>query len=148
MVFTTVNMLEIIMLRGIPASGKSTWAKEQLTKYPGKYKRINKDDLRAMLDNDQWSKENEEFVIELRDWVVWNGLARNFSIIVDDTNFNHEHEKVLREIARSMRAQFRIIDFDVPLEVALERNAKRDKPVPEDVIQRMYKQYMQIKKPQ
>lgn len=39
----------VIILKGLPGSGKSTWAKEQLEKYPGRYKRICKDDLRAML---------------------------------------------------------------------------------------------------
>lgn len=38
------------MLKGLPASGKSTYAKELVLKSPGKYKRINKDDLRAMVD--------------------------------------------------------------------------------------------------
>ena len=41
---------KVILTVGLPASGKSTWAKEQVSQNPGQYKRVNKDDLRAMLD--------------------------------------------------------------------------------------------------
>jgi len=44
-------MLTVTILKGLPGSGKTTWAKEQIAKSPGNYKRINKDDLREMLDN-------------------------------------------------------------------------------------------------
>ena len=44
-------MKKVILTRGLPGSGKSTWAKQMLDEKPGHYKRINKDDLRAMLDN-------------------------------------------------------------------------------------------------
>lgn len=52
-------MLKIILCKGLPASGKSTWTRELIDKNPEKYKRINKDDLRAMLDNGKWSNKNE-----------------------------------------------------------------------------------------
>ena len=50
--------MKLIMTKGLPASGKSTWAKQYLDDNPGT-KRVNKDDLRAMLDNGKWSKRNE-----------------------------------------------------------------------------------------
>lgn len=51
-------MQKVIVLKGLPASGKSTWAKNLVLK-DSTYKRINKDDLRAMLDASKFSKENE-----------------------------------------------------------------------------------------
>ena len=48
------------MTKGLPASGKSTWAKLEVARSKGKTKRINKDDLRDMIDAGTWSKENEK----------------------------------------------------------------------------------------
>ena len=47
-------------MRGLPGSGKSTYCKELQAKNPGKYKRVNRDLLREMLDCGVWSKENEK----------------------------------------------------------------------------------------
>ena len=41
-------MKKIILTRGIPASGKSTWAKQKALKNPEHSVRINRDDLRNM----------------------------------------------------------------------------------------------------
>lgn len=38
-------MIKVIMTKGLPASGKSTWAKQLIEENPNVYKRINKDDL-------------------------------------------------------------------------------------------------------
>jgi len=54
--------MKVLILKGLPASGKSTYAKELVAK--GNWKRINKDDLRAMLDCSKWSKANEKFVLQ------------------------------------------------------------------------------------
>ena len=48
-------MIKVYITKGLPGSGKSTWAKETVDKYPNSYKRINKDDLRAMIDNSKQS---------------------------------------------------------------------------------------------
>lgn len=43
-------MVTVYITKGLPASGKTTWAKEKTTSFPNSYKRVNKDDLREMLD--------------------------------------------------------------------------------------------------
>jgi thiol-disulfide isomerase/thioredoxin len=92
--------LKIIVLKGIPASGKSTWAKDILAKYPGKYKRINKDDLRAMLDDSKWTKDNEKFVLEMRDYLIQKSLEDGYNVILDDTNLAEKHLNKMKEIAK------------------------------------------------
>jgi len=44
-------MKKVILTKGLPSSGKSTWAKALVDESPNSYKRINNDDLRKMLDN-------------------------------------------------------------------------------------------------
>lgn len=91
-------MKKIYCLKGLPASGKSTWAKELIDKEPEKWKRINKDDLRAMLDNNKWSKKNEQCILETRDLLIKEFMKKGYGIIIDDTNLHEKHEKQIRKI--------------------------------------------------
>ena len=54
-------MKKILILRGLPASGKSTFARKLLNENPNAWKRLNKDELRAMLDDSIHSPANEQF---------------------------------------------------------------------------------------
>lgn len=137
-------MPTLYMTKGLPASGKSTWAKERVS-IDGNTKRINKDDLRLMLDNGEWSKNNEKFVLEVRDTIASNALYRGFDVIIDDTNFDPKHEKSLRRIVESFEDPnycFEEVFFDVPVDECIKRDAKREKPVGKEVIMRMYNQYL------
>ncbi len=134
-------MNKIIILKGLPASGKSTWAKEQKG-----YKRINKDDLRAMLDDSQWSKTNERFVIEARNVLIELALLGGKNVIVDDTNFAPIHETKIRELFAE-RAIIETKFFDAPLDVCISRDSKRPNPVGKRVITDMYNKYLRVEPP-
>lgn len=127
----------LTMTKGLPASGKTTWAKEQ------KAKRVNKDDLRAMLDNGEFSRDNEFSVLEVRNELVCKFLSEGHDVIVDDTNLHPKHEKKLRELAKLCDAEFEIKDFtDVPLNECLRRNARRATYVPDKAIIDMHKSFI------
>ena len=55
--------MEVIICRGIPASGKSTWAKQFINEHPN-YIRVNKDDIRAMM-NIPYSNNSEKVTREI-----------------------------------------------------------------------------------
>lgn len=134
--------LKLLMLRGLPACGKSTFAHDLLKNEPGKWKRTNKDDLRQCIDGGQWSKENEEMIVNIRNTIIHHALNHGYNVVVDDTGFG-PHEAVLREIAKNHSAEFEIKDFtDVPLSTCLKRDQERAASVGKDVIMRMYKQYV------
>lgn len=61
-------MLTVTMLKGLPASGKSTWAKAEVERLNKKTVRVNKDDLRAMMG--VFDKVSERIVLELRDNLI------------------------------------------------------------------------------
>lgn len=130
------------MLRGLPASGKSTWAREQVEKSGGNIKRVNKDDLRAMLDNSKWSKRNEKFVLDVRDIIVAEALDDDLTVIVDDTGFNPIHKTTLQDIADTYGAGFQTKFFDVGVEECIARDSKREKPVGRSVIVSMAEKYL------
>lgn len=133
--------MKLLMLRGLPASGKSTWAKELVCK-DGNWKRINKDDLRAQLHDGKWSHGLEQDIIDARNALVVAFLAKGKNVVVDDTNYHPKHENVLRGIAAEHGAEFEIKDFEVDLDTAIERDAKRPNSVGEKTIKRMYYDYV------
>lgn len=138
--------MKLIMTKGLPASGKTTWAKELLKKEPGKWKRVNKDDLRAMLDNGQWSKANEKFIVSSRDTLIHIALNDGYSVIVDDTNLYPSHELDLKKLAEDHAVAFEIKNFsDVSLSECLRRDKVRANSVGDKVIMRMYNQYLKPK---
>lgn len=134
-------MAKIIILKGLPGAGKSTWAIDQVMQSKGQVKRVNKDDLRSMLDAGEWSTENEKFICEVRDLIIQRALFYKHDIIVDDTNFNPEHEKAFRNFASIQGAEVEVIEFDTPLEVCIQRDAARTNTVGREVIERMYNKY-------
>lgn len=150
-------MAKLIMTKGLPASGKTTWAKEQVKNGNGRVKRVNKDDLRAMVDAGIWSKQNEKFILDIRDKIVYEALSKGFDVIVDDTNLVPKHEQSLQDIVNVINAsawtpggepfiQFEIKDFtNVKLKTCLERDAERPNSVGEQVIRTMYNSFIRKK---
>ena len=130
---------KLLLLKGLPASGKTTYAE---TLVDDGWLRVNKDDLRAMLNNGKWSKSNEGFVLSLRDEIIIRGLVSGKNVVVDDTNLNPKHAIQLRSIAEDFDADFEEKFFDVPLEVCVSRNEARYDSVPTEVILNMYERYV------
>lgn len=132
------------MTKGLPGSGKTTWAKEQVLNGKGLVKRVNKDDLRNMIDAGKHSRMREEIILAVRDTLVDFFLLDRFDVIVDDTNLEPKHEAKLRNLADMHKAEFIIKDFtDVPLEECLFRDAGRVQGmVGQKVIRDMYNRYL------
>ena len=135
-------MKKLIMLKGLPGSGKSTWAREQVRNSQGAIKRVNKDDLRAMLDDGIHSKGREQFILKIRDAIISSTLLAGHSVIVDDTNFAPKHEINLRNIATSLKVPFEVEFFDTPIEECIKRDLARPVSVGEGVIREMHDRYL------
>jgi predicted kinase len=141
-------MKKLLILRGLPASGKSTYAKNILTENPHVWKRLNKDELRAMLDNSVHSNPNEKFVERVRDFMLVEALKEGKHVVIDDTNLSDRPiERIKQVVQQYMKesgdvVKIEIKSFDTTLEECLERDEKREKKVGRDVIMRMYKQHI------
>lgn len=118
-----VNPKKIIMLRGLPASGKSTWARELLGNDPT-FVRVNKDELREMLHDGRWSKHKENITWKAERDAASSALWAGFSVVVDDTNLRPADEESWRQFANS-DATFEVKDFNTPLEVCVIRDGWR-----------------------
>ena len=143
-------MKKIILTRGIPASGKSTWAKQEVLKDPEHSVRINRDDLRNM-SGKYWVPAREDYIIACRNQLLNLAICIGFdTIIIDDMNLNprdidyiikavNVFNKVL-ESKNQYKIEFK--DFtNVPLNVCIERDSKRENPLGEKVIRDIFNKY-------
>lgn len=136
-------MKKLIMTKGLPASGKDTFAKKEMESHPGIYKRVNKDDIRALLDFGVWGRDNEKFVLKVRDMLIELALKEGRSVICSDTNLSDKHAIRLQQLAMAHDAEFEIKDFtDVPLEECIRRDELRTPRVGKKVIMGMYNQFL------
>lgn len=72
--------------RGLPASGKTTWARVWTAEHRGGRARVNRDDLRTMLDSGEYLKGvTEQRVIAIRDAAILDLLHRGYDVVCDDT---------------------------------------------------------------
>lgn len=129
-------MPKILILQGLPASGKSTFAKK-FVKDKKDWVRINRDDLRNMR-GDYWVPEQEDLITKWEVSCMELAMAKGFNIIMDSTNLNPIFvNRLLKTIYvwNNYTVDFKV--FDTPVEVCIERDAKRESPVGAAVIHRM-----------
>lgn len=136
-------MNKVILLRGLPASGKSSYAKKMVNDHPNQYKRVNRDSLRLMF-NEEFNDKNEKFVLRVRDQIILQSLDEGFDVIVDDLNLSPKHEARIKSLV-GKKAEVEIIDhfLQVPLDELLRRNNQRDEKVPDKVIRDLYSQFVE-----
>ncbi len=138
------SMQKIILTVGLPASGKSTWAKAEIAKDPNSWCRVNNDDIRAMLNGSVYSPDYEKLITETRNFLIREGLKRGKSVIIDNLNIARRHFDDVVKIARSVNGNFQVFEkpFYVELEEAIARDAKREgkAQVGETVLKKWWKE--------
>lgn len=134
---------KIIVCQGLPASGKSKWAKDFVKNNKG-WLRINNDEFRYMFFNRQFDKGDTNFIDEARDLLIEHFMKYNLtSLIVDNTNLSPKRIKEYQDLAMGYGYDFEVKSFtDVPLKLCIERDKYRENSVGEKVIRQMYNQFL------
>lgn len=131
------------LTRGLPASGKTTLARELVAASGGQMRRVNLDDLRAMLDpgtpRERKSRAHEETVLAVQDAAVVAAIDGGFDIVVDNTHLVANIPNRLKRVVAG-RAAFQVHDLThVPVDECVRRDAARANPVGEETIRSMAK---------
>lgn len=140
-----MNDQTLYICYGLPASGKSTWAKK-FSKENENVKRLSRDDLRMMLDGYSMHYATEKAVTKIIHDSMRTCLSQGFSIIMDNTNLKESYVKGLlrtRDLVDPSIA-VEVKAFDAPFEELVKRNNARDMVVPLDVMERMRQQAKQF----
>ena len=137
-------MRTLLLLRGIQASGKSTWIKENnLEPYT-----LSADNIRLNIANPVLLEDGSYEISQKYNKVTWELLYKYLEMRMQNGDFTiidatHSDLKLLnkyKDLASIYKYTMYYLEFDVPLEEALKRNKERDnyKYVPENVIERTY----------
>ena len=133
-------MQEIILLKGLPASGKTNWAKEFMKTHEN-YIRVNKDDIRTFFRITKYSSEGEKKVVETEYFLGEMALNLGKSLIVDDTNFNQKYCSAWLKLAVDRDIKYSENVFDTSVSECIKRDSEREKSVGKDEIIGMYEKY-------
>lgn len=138
------NKLKLLITRGLPASGKTTYARAWVDEDPKNRVLIEKDEIRKntkLFEGGAYNHKrgDEGIVLKERDRLIQDALSRGKSVISSDTNLVQKHITRMSNLARKHGAKVEIVDFlDVPLAEVIERDKKRPDSVGEQVIRRMF----------
>ena len=132
------------MLQGLPASGKSTWAKNFCNKNTN-FIRVNRDDIRSMCGK-YWVPTREKYITKLEQFAVKEALEMDYSVIIDATNLNPKYSNWITRIAEKYSVKLENMFFDTSVEECILRDKSRENPVGETVIMRMYNQHLKKNK--
>ena len=99
-----------------------------------KIKIIDIDKVRSQLFEAEFLPENEAFVRETAILETRKLLESNSIVIVDDINYFNSMRHEFKQIALELSKHFLILYISTPLNVCLEWNEKRNKPLDEIII--------------
>ena len=122
----------VVLSIGLPGSGKSTWFKRHSI-LP-----LSSDMVRILLFDDVTEQRFQDLVFStLRSMLRARLLAKRPSNYVDATNLSPHERRSWVKLAHDFGYEAHAVFFDVPAEVCMERNKRRERNVPEDVMRRM-----------
>ena len=122
----------VVLAIGLPGSGKSSWFKRH------NIRALSSDLLRDLLFDDPTEQRYQDLVFSnLRSMLKARMIARRSLNYVDATNLTPHDRHTWIKMARDYGYDIHAVFFDVPLEVCMERNQRRHRVVPEDVMRRM-----------
>jgi predicted kinase len=122
----------VVLAIGLPGSGKSSWFKRNgITP-------LSSDMVRMLLFDDAQEQRFQDLVFSnLRSMLKARLIARRPLNYVDATNLTPHERHSWIKLAKDYGYEVQAVFFDVPVEVCLERNRRRERSVDEDVMRRM-----------
>jgi predicted kinase len=134
--------IDIILVCGLPGSGKSHFARTHFLQ-SGR-KRVNRKEIRRLLFEmtsfgQKWSEKefasHDEFLVQhVERKIIEHCLEEKQKILVDNTHVSRESRKAYLGIARQAGRSIGAIFLDTPVSRCLERNRGREDAIPERVI--------------
>ena len=129
---------ELLMVVGLPGSGKSTYIK----KYFNQNLRVHSSDaIREELSGDVNRQDINNLVFKTLHNRIKEDLKNGISCVYDATNISWKRRKAFLEELKSINCWKVCHIIATPFEVCIEQNNNRDRKVPYEVIERMYKNF-------
>ncbi|WWT40165.1 putative serine/threonine protein phosphatase [Staphylococcus phage PT1-1] len=137
-------MRQLVLLRGVPGVGKSTYIKENgLEQFT-----LSPDVLRTQCGSPVYNTKGQQVTTQENDNYVWNLLLeileqrmiRGDFTVIDATHSTSKLIKKYEKLARKYRYRTYVVTLEEDLDILLERNKNREthKRVPEEAVENIY----------
>ena len=124
--------MRIVVLVGLPGSGKSTYLKQMGGSG------LSSDAIRKLLADEETDQTIHVRVFQTLRYLLEQRLAIGRAVTyIDATNLTPEERGPYLAIGRAWECEVEAVYFDVPLDVCLERNAGRPRVVPVEALAKM-----------
>jgi predicted kinase len=122
----------VVLAIGLPGSGKSSWFRRHNI-IP-----LSSDLIRGLLFDDATEQRFQDLVFSsLRYMLRMRMVAGRPENYIDATNLSPKERHSWIKMARDFNYEAHAVFFDVPTEICMERNRKRSRNVPDDIMIRM-----------
>ena len=135
-------MAKFIMLIGIPAAGKDTWANKYVKENPNTIIHSS-DNIREELYGNQSIQGDPNKIFEMMRSRAINDLCAGKDIIYNATNVSYRDRKSIIADVKKLNLKIELIAkvFATPIEECKRRNNLRDRQVPDYVYDKMLKKW-------
>ena len=127
------------MMVGLVGSGKSTYAK-QLSEETNAIV-CSSDAIREELCGDENSQDNNDEVFKILHSRIKDNLKNGKNVIYDATNINSKRRRAFLSEIKNIPCVKKCVIMATPFEMCCIQNESRDRVVPYEVIERMYKNW-------
>ena len=136
-----MEQVRFMMLVGLPASGKSTFS-EEIVEGRDDIVYLSSDAIREEIHGDETIQDDPSKIFKLMEERTKQAFKDGKHVIYDATNISRKRRRgLLQQLPRDIHKT--AVYFATDFEVIKQQNAQRERVVPQDVIDRMYKN-MQI----
>lgn len=150
-------MKKLLVLQGLPASGKSTYAVKWVNEDPEHRLRINQDSIRRMfgkywLEDKIQLKKRESIISNITMELLKQSMFNQFDIVLDNMNLNSKILSTIENYVNYFNIKYTDLQtykieyklFKEPLQTLIDRDSKRDISVGANVITNLYNRYYDI----
>lgn len=130
------------MLVGLPGSGKTHYANEYLKKENATI--LSSDEIRKVLFKSEEAQWGNSAVFDAMNRAAIENLKQRRDVIYDATNINSKRRMaLLDQIKKEVKGNifFKVTILAIPYEICVERQQNRERKVPEEVINKMIKNF-------
>ena len=131
--------LKILVLQGVPASGKSTFARSLVLKDKS-YVIVSRDAIREAR-GEYWIPEHEDYISDIEEFEIRSAIKHNLNPIIDATNLNPKTIAKWKNLAEELNVNIEFKMFEIDFATALERDSKRERSVGKKVLERFFRDY-------